>query len=168
MTEQLTNDEVARLRRLLDEDEIRKLRLLYSQLMDAGRIDELAEIFTEDAVCRFGDFGDWEGRSTIRDNFAMVDRDSHGGVPFHAMHSNSDHWIEFTGADSAVGRGYLIDIVTQRAPDAVPIAVIGVYDEEYRRVSGSWQIARCALQFLWPRKQVSDDFEEPFGSQPQE
>lgn len=79
------------------------------------------------------------------------------------MHSNSDHWVEFTGADDAVGRGYL-DIVTDRAPDEVPIAVVGLYDEEYRRGQGGWQIARCTLQFLWPDKQVTADFEEPLGT----
>jgi hypothetical protein len=168
MTEQFTENEVARLRRLLEEDDIRKLRLLYSQLMDAGRIDELAELFTTDAVCRFGTFGDWEGRDTIRENFAEVDRDFHGGVPFHAVHSNSDHWIEFTSADTAVGRGYLIDMVTEKAPDEMPIVVIGVYDEAYRKVEGSWKIARCTLQFLWPQKAVSPDFEKPFGAGPDE
>ena len=44
MNDQLTHEEIARLRRLLEEDDIRKLRLHYSQLMDAGRIDDLAGI----------------------------------------------------------------------------------------------------------------------------
>ena len=132
--------------------------------MDTGRIDELGALFTEDAVCQFGTFGTWEGRETIRENFAQVDRDLHHGVPFHAVHSNSDHWIDFTGPDTAIGRGYLIDMVTEKAPDEIPIVVIGVYDEEYRKVEGAWKIARCTLQFLWPDKQVSSNFEEPFGA----
>jgi len=163
MNDHLTHDEIARLRRVLEEDDIRKLRLRYSQLMDAGRIDELAELFTEDAVCVFGSFGVWTGRDAIRENFAMVDRDHHGGVPFHAVHSNSDHWVDLTGPDTAIGRAYLIDMVTAKASGEQPIVVIGVYDESYRRERGSWRIARCTLQFLWPDRKVTDDFTAPFA-----
>ena len=66
MTYELTADEVHHLRDLLAEDAIRKTKVLYSQLMDAGRIEELAELFTEDAVCVFGRFGEWHGRIEIR------------------------------------------------------------------------------------------------------
>jgi len=164
MADGLTADEIARIRRLLTEDDIRKVKLLYSQLMDAGRIDELAELFTEDAVCVFGNFGDWHGRDAIRSGFADVDRDHHGGVPFHAMHATTDHWVELTGPDTAIGRSYLIDLITNTPAEGQPIVVLGVYDEAYRRVDGTWQIERCVLQFLWPAKQLSDDFHAPFGS----
>lgn len=162
MTSALTDDEIARLRRLLTEDDIRKVKLLYSQLMDAGRIDELAELFTEDAVCVFGAFGEWHGRDEIRANFAAVDREHHHGVPFHAMHATTDHWVEVTGPDTAIGRSYLIDLVTATPTDGQPIVILGTYDERYRKVNGAWLVERCVLQFLWPSKQVSDDFTEPF------
>jgi ketosteroid isomerase-like protein len=162
MTDALTSDEIARLRRLLVEDDIRKVKLLYSQLMDAGRIDELAEIFTEDAVCVFGKFGEWHGRDEIRTNFAKVDAEHHDGIPFYALHATTDHWVEVTGPDSAIGRSYLIDIVTETPSDGEPIVVVGVYDETYRKVDGNWQIARCVLQFLWPTTDVTPDFHAPF------
>ena len=133
--------------------------------MDAGRIDELAELFTEDAVCVFGTFGEWHGRDEIRANFAAVDREHHGSVPFHAMHATTDHWVEVIGPDTAIGRSYLIDLITEKAPDEQPIVVLGTYDETYRKVDGAWLVERCVLQFLWPNKQVSDDFTEPFGPQ---
>jgi ketosteroid isomerase-like protein len=164
MADALTGDEIERLRRLLSEDDIRKVKLLYSQLMDAGRIDELAELFTEDAVCVFGRFGEWHGRAEIRENFAAVDRDHHDGIPFYAMHATTDHWVEVTGPDAAIGRSYLIDLVTATPRNGEPIVVLGVYDETYRRVDGSWLIERCVLQFLWPDSDVADDFTEPFGT----
>lgn len=164
MPDELSPDEITRLRRLLVEDDIRKVKLLYSQLMDAGRIDELAELFTEDAVCIFGSFGEWHGREEIRTNFAAVDKEHHGGVPFHAMHATTDHWVEVTGPDTAVGRSYLIDLITGTPRDGQPIVVLGTYDETYRKVGGAWLVERCVLQFLWPDKQVSDEFTEPFGS----
>ena len=150
--------------------------MLYSQLMDAGRIDELAELFTEDAVCGFGTFGNWEGRDTIRENFAAVDRAHVYHMRFDKPERLSEGTLQHHGenllssirmfghTDLAVGRGYLIDMVTEKAPDEIPIVVIGVYDEEYRKVAGRWRIARCTLQVLWPNKQVSPAFEEPFGA----
>lgn len=158
---EFTADEIARLRRLLTEDDIRNVKLLYSQLMDAGRIDELAEIFTEDAVCVFGKFGEWHGRDEIRSNFANVDEKHHEGIPFYAMHATTNHWVEVTGPDTAIGRSYLIDLVTRVEQ---PIVILGVYDETYRRVDGSWLIERCVLQFLWPNSDVSDDFTQPFAA----
>ena len=58
MLDQLTPDETRELRELLDIEKIRKLKLLYSQLMDSRDIDALVEILSEDAVCEFGpEFG---------------------------------------------------------------------------------------------------------------
>ena len=97
-------------------------------------------------------------------NFAAVDRDHHGGVPFHAMHATTDHWVEITGPETAIGRSYLIDLITDRPETGQPIGVIGVYDEEYRRVEGEWKIARCTLHFVWPGRQLPDSLGEPFGT----
>ena len=158
--EQLSEEEITRLRTLLEEDQLRKLRILYSQLMDARRIDELAALFTEDGVCEFGPYGRWEGRDTIRENFAQVDRDH--GSPYYAVHNTCDHWVELTGSNTAVGRAYLIDVVTDRAPSENPIVVIGVYDDAYRKIATDWKIERCSLQFLWPHNQLTEGFPGPF------
>ena len=153
-------DEVRRLRTLLEEDAIRKVRNLYSQYMDAAQIDRLASLFTEDGVCEFGpSFGRWEGRETIRKKFQEVEDTAHGAA-FFAMHSTSNHWVELTGSDTAVGRAYLIDLITQKTRDENPIVILGVYDEAYRKVADDWQIARCTLQFLWPERSVTEDFPE--------
>jgi ketosteroid isomerase-like protein len=135
-----TVEEVRRLRTLLEEDAIRKLRNLYTQYMDAAQIDELASLFTEDGVCEFGpNFGRWEGRETIRKKFQEVEDSAHGSA-FSAMHNTSNHWVELRGPDTAVGRSYLIDLLTRRTRDENPIVILGVYDEAYRKVAGSWQI----------------------------
>jgi len=165
MTFELTADEVHRVRLLLTEDDIRRVKVRYSQLMDAGRIDELAELFTDDAVCVFGRFGEWRGRDEIRAQFAAVDRDHHHGAPFHALHATTDHWVEVTGPDTAIGRSYLIDFITATPADGQPIVILGTYDETYRKVDDGWLIERCVLQFLWPDGQVSDEFTEALVSE---
>ena len=53
---------------LLEIESIKQLRIKYSHFFDGKRIDELADLFTEDAVCEFGqDYGgDWAGKEVIK------------------------------------------------------------------------------------------------------
>ena len=156
-----TPDEIKRLRRLLDVDDIKKLGLLYSQLQDHAYLDKLADIFTEDALCEFGPYGTWNGRQEIRENYAKV-KEANGGSSFSALHANSHHWVEMTGPDTAVGRRDLLDLMTTRPKDESPFIWLGLYDEEYRKVDGQWLIARTTLQFLWPEKHITGDFPGEF------
>lgn len=156
-----TADEIKRLRALLDIDDIRKLGLLYSQLQDHGYLDRLVDIFTEDALCEFGPYGTWNGREELRRNFAQVKQDM-GGEAFSALHANSHHWVELTGSATAVGRRYLLDLVTSRPKDEHPFIWLGLYDEEYRKVGGAWKIARTSLQFMWPERHFSRGFPGEF------
>ena len=105
---QLTDEELQKVRQMIEIDEIKRTKLLYSHLMDTVRIDDLAEIFTEDAICEFGAFGTWEGRETIRANYHEVEKDV---PPFGAMHGTCDHLVELTGPDTARGRSYLLSLI---------------------------------------------------------
>ena len=161
MSGEFTAEEVKRLRTLLDIEDIRKLGLLYSQLQDHAYLDQLADIFTEDALCEFGPYGTWNGRQEIRENYAKV-KEANGGSSFSALHANSHHWVEMTGPNPAVGRRYLLDLMTTRPKDQSPFIWLGLYDEEYRKVDGQWLIARTTLQFLWPEKHLTGDFPGTF------
>ncbi|MDP6376534.1 MAG: nuclear transport factor 2 family protein [Pseudomonadales bacterium] len=156
---ELTDDEISKLRELLEIEAIRHTKLLYSHLMDTARIDDLANIFTEDAVCEFAHYGNWEGRETIRKNYHAVEDDMQ---PFFAMHGTCNHLVELTGPDTATGRSYLYEPMTEKAADENPLIYLGVYDEEYRKVDGRWLISRCTLQFLWPERETSSDFPGTF------
>ena len=156
---ELTDKEIQRLREMIEIDDIRHTKLLYSHLMDTVRIDDLAEIFTEDAICEFGPYGTWEGRETIRKNYHEVEKDV---PPFGAMHGTCDHLVELTGPDTAVGRSYLFEPSTGKGADESPFIYLGVYDEDYRKVDGKWLIAKCTLQFFWPERHTSKDFPGTF------
>ena len=160
MTE-LTQEEITVLRRMIEVDAIKRTRLLYSHLMDTKRLDDLADIFTEDAVCEFGPFGSWHGRETIRQNYHAVEKDLE---IFFAMHGTCDHLVELTSDDTAVGRAYLFEPNTTKSGKENPFIYLGVYDDEYRKVDGNWLIARCTLQFLWPERHLSGDFPGTFPS----
>ena len=92
---EFTADEMQELRELLEKEKIRKLKQLYSHLMDNGQIDALADIFTEDAVCEFGpEYGNWEGRETIRANY-------HGVFD---MTGNAAEWVhDYYGSVGTLG-----------------------------------------------------------------
>lgn len=156
-----TDEEMKRLRELLEIEAIRKVRNLYAQFLDSGEIDALAALFTEDALCEFGPYGQWRGRETIRQNYQQVFNDQIKS-PFGSMHNTVNHWVELSNSTTAVGRSYLIDVLTHTDPTANPIEWFGVYDDAYEKVGGAWLIARISLQFLWPERQLADGFSAPF------
>lgn len=143
---------------LLEIERIRKLRVLYSYYLDAGELDALGDLFSEDAVCEFGPFGVWTGRSTITGNYKKVMAPMVAKGPFHSLHINTNHWVELTGPQTAVGRLYLIDLALDRAPEANPMLWLGAYDEAYVKVTGIWKIQRTSLHFMWPQRHVMEGF----------
>lgn len=145
------------LEELLEIEEIRKLRVLYSHYFDGRDLDGLAGLFTEDAVCEFGpDFGgDWVGRETIRENYAKVHA-RHGGVAHSFMHAVTNPWIEITSPDRARGRCYLLDINTTVPRGENPLTLLGIYVDDYLKVGGRWYIDRTRIDFLWPDRRVAE------------
>lgn len=156
---EFTSEEMKELREVLEKEKIRKVKLLYSHLMDSGQIDALADLFTEDALCEFGEYGNWNGREEIRTNYHGV---FDGQNQFSAMHHIANHYIDLTGPDTAKGRSYLLDVMTTAEADGQPIVWFGLYDEEYRKVDGKWLISKCSLQFLWPQRMTNPGFEVPY------
>ncbi len=140
---------------LVEIEKIKKVRILYSHYFDSNDLDSLAALFTDDVVCEFGIYGTWVGRETLRKNYELVhtemDKLRTGSYPY--LHVITNHWVEMTGPDSAEGRCYLVDMVTQVANKS-PLLHLGIYDDEYKKLNGSWKIHRTRLDFLWPDRSV--------------
>lgn len=47
---------------LLDIETIKNLRIFGAQYLDSGRFDDLAALYTDDALCEFGPYGTWRGK----------------------------------------------------------------------------------------------------------
>ncbi len=156
-----TSEEIQKLRELLEIEAIRKVRTLYTHLLDGGDIGALAALFTEDALCEFGPYGEWRGRETIRHNYQQV-FSAQIKDTFGSLHNTGNHWIELTGPTTAVGRSYLIDVLTHTDPATNPVEWFGLYDDAYQKVEGAWLIERISLQFLWPQRQFTNGFAMPF------
>ena len=132
----------------LEIEAIKQLRVLYSHLFDSHRTDEMAMIFTEDAVCEFSDdlpYGDWVGREEIRKQYKEVA--SHSTKPFSYMHATTNGWVELTGPDSATGSWFLLDLGMGDNPN--PVGLIGVYNDVYKKVDGEWFIHRTRIDHIW-------------------
>ena len=164
---QLSSEEIKKLRDLIDTEEIKKLRLKYSYHMDARELDELMDVFADGAVCGYGPYGDWEGKETIYSNYKETFKDTIN-TPFVSMHVNTNHLVEITGPDTAKGRVYLLDVITKNM-DGSDIEEgksnflwFALYDEEYVKINGEWKVKRMDLHFFWPERHISDDFSTKF------
>ena len=160
-TSPFTSAEIVRLKKLLEIDAIREVRQNYSTYLDTLQVDKLADLYTENALCEFGPYGEWRGRETIRENYRAVVSGDGAGL-FHSMHHNTNHSVELVAENRATGRAYLIDVVTGVEKTAQPVLWYGVYDEIYEKVNDRWLIDRCSLQFLWPERHMSDAFMRSF------
>lgn len=140
----------ARLQRLLDIEEIRALRILYSDVLDTGRVEGFHEVFTDDAVLSVT-VGSMEGIEAIKkglagafDAYNWKKKTTH---PF--MHAVTNHKITLTGPDSAEGQCYLLDFVTGREADSHPVLLLGLYIDTYARVGDKWKISHTRLDVPW-------------------
>ena len=156
-----TPDEQQRLRRLLDEDDIRSLATRYAHYMDHGYIDRFREVFTDDICCEFGPYGSWRGIDEVLKSYHAVYQEL-GNLPFASLHAVTGHWIQLLSNDAAMGRRQLLDFVTQRPPEESPLLWLAVYEDEYRRCEEGWRICRMAVSFLWPERLAAEDFPTPF------
>ena len=137
--------------RLLEIEEIRQLRVLYSHYFDGKQLGGLVDLFTDDAVCEFvPDYGgDWVGKPQIRENYAKYLASE--GPEFGVMHAVTNHNVRLVDATTAHGRSYLLDLRTTEGVEN-PLILFGVYDDLYKKVGGAWKIHRTRIDFLWPKR----------------
>lgn len=141
-----------RVEELLEIEEIKKLRIMYSHYLDGGDVDSLASLFCEDAVCEFGEAygGDWIGRETIRKNYAAFATDAI--APFSFAHAVTNPWIRMLSEDRANGRWYFLDLNLFEGTEN-PLKLFGIYDDVYQKIDAEWFIARTRIDFIWPRRE---------------
>jgi len=132
------------LQTLLDLEEIKQLRHSFSWYLETSQPDALADLFTTDGVIEVGPWGRMVGQDKIRKGYGRA----YAGAPqFGALHAVTNPRIVIDG-DTAHGTWYLLDCA-MRDRDTAPLQIMGIYDEDYRRVDGDWKMARMDLKFLW-------------------
>jgi SnoaL-like domain len=137
---ELSDDDVIRLRRLADRDEIRQLAYRYAWGLDSRDLDAAAELYAPDA-----DSGAGLGVDAMRARFSR----SMSAVGVTVLFVGN-HLIDFDSDDEAHGlvycRGY---IETRDGPHPgrfVEQAIL--YRDRYRRVEGAWKFVHRSHE-LW-------------------
>jgi uncharacterized protein (TIGR02246 family) len=134
------------LRRLLDLEEIKRLKARYFRALDRKEWDEFAQVFARDAVLEVPEAGMVQrGRDAIA---AAVGAAVAGTRTVHHGHMPE---IEITGPDTAHGIWAMFDYVEwppSAAGERVGLQGYGHYEEDYVREGGRWVIARCHLSRL--------------------
>ena len=141
-----TEDHGEMLRRLLDLEDIRRLKARYFRTLDHKDWDGFGDVFARDAVLEVPEAAlVANGREAI---VAAVSGPLTGARTVHHGHMPE---IELTGPDTAKGTWAMADYV-EWAPaengQRVGLQGYGHYLEDYVREDGAWRIARLHLARL--------------------
>ena len=136
-------DERELLQRLVDIEEIKRLKARYFRAMDQKDWDLYAQVFARDAHLEVPEGGVSEdGREAIVKAISTV---LEGVTTVHHGHMPE---IEITGDGTARGTWAMFDYVEFPAGDGgarVGLKGYGHYHEEYVREDGEWRIRRSEL-----------------------
>jgi hypothetical protein len=141
--------------RLLDLEELKKLKARYFRLMDAKEWDEFRDLLTEDLEMNFA-FPDEQfypkGAERTPEGWARTDRDgllawlvaaSDGFTMVHHAHMPD---IELTGPDTATGTWSMTDFTRWDASgDPTWYRSYGGHVEDYVRTDAGWKIRRTVF-----------------------
>jgi hypothetical protein len=130
-----------RIQQLEDIEAIKRLKFDYAEGCDLvanqKNIEPLLKVFTEGAVWDGGAFGKHVGKAAIKEFL--------GGIPAmltYAIHYFTNPRISVDG-DQAQGRWYLLALFTD--VDGNDLVLIGIEDDEYRKIDGKWLIDSMTL-----------------------
>lgn len=142
MTEQ--DDLKSMIQELRDIEALKQLKALYCHLVDSADWDALDALWTEDAVCDYGFFGCYNGKTEIMEKFfrKLVSN----AAPFSA-HMVHNPLIE-THGDRASACWYLTAQTTIQ-PQNQAIWVMGIYHDQYKRMGDNWKIASLKFDFKY-------------------
>ena len=130
---------------LVELEQIKRLKYAYARCLDLKLWDEIAGLFTEDAVAAYSGGGyTFEGRAAIVE---FLQR-SMGAETFHSSHKMHHPEIELTGPDSATGTWALQDLVIL-TDQALEIRGTAFYSDAYVKRDGSWRFKHTGYRRIY-------------------
>ena len=127
---------------LMDIEAVKKLKAQYCYFVDEGKWDDLDDLWTEDAVCDYGFFGRYEGKSQIMGTFFRQLVASAATFSAHMVHNP----IIDMGKDAASVIWYL---TAQTTVKNQAVWVMGIYHDKYVKVNGAWKISSLKFDFKY-------------------
>ena len=125
---------------LIARESIRDLVARYNSMGDSGRLDQMMDLFTDDAVVA-GQDREFTGKDEIRAFFGgAIERtkSGQGGAKF-VRHNTATHQIDVLNETEATGRCYYT-VLTDHGVDHW-----GRYVDDYRKIGDRWMIWRRAI-----------------------
>jgi len=118
--------------RAKDKEAIEELLWRYDRALDRFEADKYAALYTED-----GSFGQTKGRQALHDMIDAFNKAEDG--PPKMYHASSNHWIEFTGRDTATVHYYWQTYIQSAEQGKLPtLAAVGNGIDKVVRVDGKW------------------------------
>lgn len=112
----------------------------YAQALDAGRNDDIAELFVPDGVAEIAGMATFEGRDAIREGFAAF-------APTQPqLHLVANTVVTSFTEDEATAVSNLAFF--QRGESGWAVQLVGRYDDTLRRQDGEWRFQRRVTTFL--------------------
>lgn len=153
------------LQRLVDLEDIRKLHLDYAAYNEMLDVEGLMALFTDDAVLTYPkDYGgEWRGAETIRENFTYWMKQEK--APFNALYVLTNPNLTITSPTTAHGRWTFTNYLTRQDESGQlvtvggknqPLFILGMYEDEYRKVNGQWKISSVKLILFWPERDYTE------------
>jgi hypothetical protein len=140
---------------LVEFELIKRLKYAYARCLDLKLWDEIAGLFTPDAVAAYSGGGyTFEGRDAI---VAFLTK-SMGAETFHSSHKMHHPEIELTGRNSATATWALDDIVIDTQWN-ITIRGASFYSDEYVKQDGRWMIARTSYRRVFEELQPRGNVE---------
>jgi len=131
-----------------DRFEIQDLVFRYAQLVDAQSIDQLREVFTEDAHVDYSAMGGSVGN--LEETLAFLHASLTRELFPNSQHLNANVQVKVSG-DSATGRVMCLNPMEMAMPGGgTQTFFLGLwYLDEYRRTSDGWRISRREEEKSW-------------------
>lgn len=130
----------ARLRRLEDIEEIRRLRMRYHDFINQQKFDQIAQLFTDDASLDFGYVAQAKGMAEIHELFVRMP--SNLSMIKQFIHN---HIVDVDG-DVATGTSYLD---ARYAQDGESVMVASRFLETYKRLADGWKISTFQVEIYF-------------------
>jgi hypothetical protein len=137
---------------LLEIEAIKRVKYKYLRCLDQKLWDEMRDVFTNDAVAAYsGGKYAYEGREAIIDFLVR----SMGAETFHSSHRVHHPEIDLTGDTTAVGTWAMDDVVVMTDWN-LTVRGAAFYEDEYRKVDGTWKISRTGYKRTYEEVQGRD------------
>jgi hypothetical protein len=122
------------------EDEIRNLLFRYCELIDAGDVDALGDVFADAAI--IGQDGNTmaQGRDQVRAMYGGGNRAERTSGTRASKHVNTNVLVEVDeDAGTAIARSYWILVVSTSPDEPVRPILAGRYHDTFAKRDGAWR-----------------------------